>query len=270
MRVLILLVALSLPALPQQLVRVLSYNIHHGEGTDARIDLPRIAAIINSVRPDLVALQEVDIRTKRSLGVDQLLELAHLTGLQPVYGRTISHQGGLYGNAVLARLPVNGFINHDLPGREPRGLLEAVITPPPGSTTQLLHLLATHLDLNEPDRLASAARIHAVIASRPAGLPMILAGDMNAVIGSKPISALLVDWTLAQGDQPMLTSPASAPRRQIDLILVRPAARWRVVETRVLEEPVASDHRPILAVLELLPSPAAKSPAPPDPPRNLR
>ncbi|MBE0659987.1 MAG: endonuclease/exonuclease/phosphatase family protein [Bryobacteraceae bacterium] len=260
MRLLALFAALCLPALAQQTVRVLSYNIHHAEGLDGKIDLPRIAAIIRSVNPDVVALQEVDIRTQRSGGVDQLLELAKLTGMQPVYGRTIPHQGGLYGNAVLSRLPVNGFVNHALPGKEPRGVIQAMFDPLPAASGAAFDFLATHLDLNEPDRLAAAARIKESIAGRPAGRPMVLAGDMNAVPGSKPIEALLKDWNLAQGAQPLLTSPSANPRRQIDYIFVRPASRWRVVETRVLDEPVASDHRPLFAVLELLPE--SGSPAP--------
>jgi hypothetical protein len=40
-------------------LRVLSYNIHHGEGVDGKLDLARIAGAINSVKPDLVALQEL-------------------------------------------------------------------------------------------------------------------------------------------------------------------------------------------------------------------
>jgi endonuclease/exonuclease/phosphatase family metal-dependent hydrolase len=265
MRLAALLIAFALSAFAQQPVRVLSYNIHHAEGMDGKIDLPRIAAIIMSVDPDVVALQEVDIRTHRSGGVDQLLELAKLTGMQPVYGRTIPHQGGLYGNAVLSRLPVNGFANHPLPGKEPRGVIQAIFDPLPAASGAAFDFLGTHLDLNEPDRLAAVARINETVSERPDGRPMILAGDMNAVPGSKPIEALLRDWTLAQGAQPMLTSPSSNPRRQIDYIFVRPASRWRVVETRVLDEPVASDHRPVFAVLELLPDTGGTQAAQPVP-----
>lgn len=253
MRLFALLAVLSLPAVPQQTVRVLSYNIHHGEGLDGRIDLPRIAGVIRSVDPDVVALQEVDIRTGRSGEVDQLLELARLTGMQPVFGQTIPHQGGLYGNAVLARLPVAGFANHALAGREPRGVIDALVSPPPGTKGKTpFHFLATHLDLNEPDRLAAAARIEQVVNTWPPGTPAILAGDMNAVPGSKPVQALERIWTEAKGQAPLLTSPAQAPKRQIDYIFVRPAARWRVIEARVLDEAVASDHRPLFAVVELL------------------
>ena len=75
---------------------------------------------------------------------------------------------------------------------------------------------------------------------------------MTAAPGSKPIVALERGWTAAKAERPLLTSPAQAPRRQIDYIFFRPAARWRVVEVRVLDEAVASDHRPLFAVVELL------------------
>ncbi|MEX2025646.1 MAG: endonuclease/exonuclease/phosphatase family protein, partial [Pirellulaceae bacterium] len=61
-------------------LRVLTYNIHHGEGIDGKLDLPRIARVIESVDPDLVALQEVDRRVERTGSVDQPAELARLTG----------------------------------------------------------------------------------------------------------------------------------------------------------------------------------------------
>ena len=37
-------------------LRVLTYNIHHGEGTDGRVDLSRLAGVMSRVHPDLVAL----------------------------------------------------------------------------------------------------------------------------------------------------------------------------------------------------------------------
>ena len=47
-------------------VRVLTYNIHHGEGIDGKLDLDRIAKIISSVEPDLVSVQEVDQKVERT------------------------------------------------------------------------------------------------------------------------------------------------------------------------------------------------------------
>src|SRR5262245_26822074 len=77
-----------------QTLRVLSYNIHHGEGTDGKLDLARIAGVITAAKPDLVALQEVDRRATRTKGVDQTAELAKLTGLQAEFGKAIDLQGG--------------------------------------------------------------------------------------------------------------------------------------------------------------------------------
>jgi endonuclease/exonuclease/phosphatase family metal-dependent hydrolase len=47
-------------------LRVMSYNIHHGEGVDGKVDLPRLAGVIRAEAPDIVALQEVDQKTDRT------------------------------------------------------------------------------------------------------------------------------------------------------------------------------------------------------------
>jgi hypothetical protein len=51
-------------------LRVLTYNIHVGVGIDKKLDLQRIADVINHERPDLVGLQEVDRNVKRTEGKD--------------------------------------------------------------------------------------------------------------------------------------------------------------------------------------------------------
>jgi endonuclease/exonuclease/phosphatase family metal-dependent hydrolase len=58
-------------------IRVLTFNIHHGEGGDGVIDLERIADVINSVSPDLVGLQEVENGTTRT-GVSARFLSTHL------------------------------------------------------------------------------------------------------------------------------------------------------------------------------------------------
>jgi endonuclease/exonuclease/phosphatase family metal-dependent hydrolase len=87
-------------------VRVLCYNIHYGQGNDGVYNLERLAAVIADVKPDLVALQEVDVGVKRSGRVHQAMRLGELTGMAVRYGPTQHYQGGLYGNAVLTRLPI--------------------------------------------------------------------------------------------------------------------------------------------------------------------
>jgi len=233
-------------------LRVLSYNIHHGEGVDGKLDLERIARVILSVKPDIVALQEVDRKVGRTKGVDQPAELARLTGMHVVFGGNIPLAGGDYGNAVLSRYPIKRHVNHKLPNfdkGEQRGVLEVEIETP-GSKTPLL-VLATHLDFrrDERERLASAEFINK-LAAKDMTRTAILAGDLNAT----PKSATLVHfgklWTRSN-DKVLPTIPVDKPGQQIDYILLRPAEGWKVLETRVLPEAVASDHRGIMAVVEL-------------------
>jgi endonuclease/exonuclease/phosphatase family metal-dependent hydrolase len=250
--------AASETAAPQRVV-ALSYNIHHGEGMDGKIDLERLAAVIRSVSPDVVALQEVDRKTKRSGGVDQAEELARLTGMRMVYGRTMDYQGGEYGNAVLTRLPVKASANHALPftkGREPRAVLKVELAATPTSAEQassLFSFLATHFDFSKDstDRSSATSEIGRLAGAEP-NRPALLAGDLNSTPGSPTLKALGALWKVAGEGRELFTTPVARPRNQIDFILYRPADRWRVVEVRVLDEAIASDHRPILAVLELL------------------
>ena len=76
-------------------IRVLCYNIHYGQGTDGKYDIERLATVINRTKPDLVALQEVDVGVKRSGRVHEAQELADLTGMSVRYGPTQHYQGGL-------------------------------------------------------------------------------------------------------------------------------------------------------------------------------
>jgi len=232
-------------------LRVLCYNIHHAAGVDGRLDVPRIARVIQSVKPDLVALQEVDRNTTRTGKVDQAAELARLTRMNHVFGANIAFQGGQYGNAILSRYPITEHRNHLLPNvdaGEQRGVLAATIHMPKDRS---LSLLATHFDHRRPDaeRLASAKFVNQLTTKQPE-MPAIFAGDLNDVPASRTLQEIGRTWTRTNA-RIMPTIPVGQPARQIDYIFVRPKARWTLVETRVLAEAVASDHRAIFAIIEL-------------------
>lgn len=244
-------------------IRIVTYNIHHGEGVDRKFDLKRIANVLLAVEPHVVALQEVDQGTKRAGGVDQPAELAKLTGMTVVFGRNIDFDGGGYGTAVLTKLPMRkaesvklkSFYESTPKHQEQRAVqvLELDDKNEPG-----LLFLCTHLDYREPDdeRMASAKTINELVAKRGDELA-ILAGDLNAEPGSAPVEEFRKQWLIAgmQAEAkspkalPLLTFPADRPEKWIDYVLVRPAEKWEVVEVRVIEEAAASDHRPLLAVL---------------------
>jgi endonuclease/exonuclease/phosphatase family metal-dependent hydrolase len=256
---LFIILSLTLPALSKGQaaepirLRVLSYNIHHGEGIDGKLDLERIAKVILSVKPDLVALQEVDQKAKRSGSVDQPTELARLTKMHVVFGANIELEGGHYGNAVLSRFPITWHENHLLPNvdsGEQRGVLAAKIAVP--NVEQPLLLLASHFDhrSNTNERVQSAQAVNDLVKENTH--PALLMGDLNDVVGSDTLKLLDTAWQRTS-DKPLPTIPVGQPNRQIDFILFRPASRWKVIETRVLDEAVASDHRALFSVLDFQP-----------------
>src|SRR5215510_3662528 len=84
-------------------LRVMTYNIHVGVGMDKKLDLQRIADVINKEKPDLVGLQEVDRGVKRTEGKDEISELAAMTKMDYAFAHNLDYQGGMYGVAILSR-----------------------------------------------------------------------------------------------------------------------------------------------------------------------
>ncbi len=233
-------------------VRVLTYNILHGATTNNDFNLDTIAAIIRQVNPDLVALQEVDFKTRRALNYDLVTELGWRTGLAPIFGRAMPYDGGEYGEGILSRwsfISSRNVLLPNSPGNEPRAALEITTIINSGDT---ISFIGTHLDHlpDETDRIAQTREINAVFSSNR--YPTILAGDLNDVPGSRAIDLLETHWTPAYRSQDIEpTFPSHQPVRKIDYVLYRPANRWKVLSTEVICDRVASDHCALLVVLEL-------------------
>jgi len=227
--------------------RVMTFNIHHGEGLDGKLDLERIAAVIQQQGADIVSLQEVDKGLQRTARRDMPAELARLTGMTCVFSNNFATQGGEYGNAILSRFPVVSTTNHPLPkisANEPRGLLEARLQLPAGP----VRFMATHLDHRsiEEDRLAGVERIRQVIESDPQ-TPVIIAGDFNAAPNSETyrrLTSFLTDAWTASTQDPGYTIPATKPNRRIDYIFYR-APRLQPGNPKVVATP-SSDHLPVV------------------------
>jgi endonuclease/exonuclease/phosphatase family metal-dependent hydrolase len=233
-------------------LRVLTYNIHHGEGTDGVVDLSRLAGVVTSVRPDLVALQEVDEGTERASGVDELAELARLTDLHGVFGKAMDYWGGEYGVAVLSRWPLLRTHNDPLPNlaeHEPRTALTVEVAV--GNGGPRVEFTSTHLDQGrDPENRLAQARYLNERLVRQDDHATILAGDMNARPDTPVMEELEARWTNPPAADPTPIAPSGRPRLRVDYVLIRPAASWRVVESSIVNETVASDHRPLLVVLE--------------------
>jgi len=235
-------------------LRVMTYNIHHCEGVDGKLDLPRIASIINRQDCDLVALQEVDRNTMRSKSVDQIAELGKLTGLQPYFGKAIDYDGGEYGLGILSKLPVVVSKSMQLPSgpkREQRIALEVFVKPQncPGFV-----FVSTHLDHSsgENDRAIQNTELKRLFGVGPS--QSILAGDFNSTQNKPELEPILSKWVDVDSKEMSPTIPVLKPTRKIDYIFLQKDAPWTVESARVLDEPLASDHLPLLAILRFIAS----------------
>ena len=219
--------------------RVFCWNLHHGVGTDGKLDLPRIAAVIREAKPDMVTLQEVDQRCGRSGKVDQAAELATLTGMTGVFGKAMDFGGGAYGQAILSRHPILETKVHALPGKgEPRIAFEALIDFQ-GSPIRLVSL---HLDLDNAQRLDQAKAMVEIFRTRNS--PVILCGDFNDTLDSAPLKLFALPWSAVAKQASGFTHPAGKPSTAIDHFVVKGIEPSGLL--KVIDEAVASDHRPIM------------------------
>jgi endonuclease/exonuclease/phosphatase family metal-dependent hydrolase len=232
--------------LPTRQLRVMTYNIHHGEGTDGRIDLERIAKVIRDAKPDLVALQEVDKNVKRSGEVDQTSELARLTQMHGRFGKQIPYEGGDYGQAVLSRFAVSELTVHWLPG-EPERQRRIAVAGDVDFGARKVVFASTHLHHNNVEfREQQATALNDLF--RDSEQPVILAGDLNAYPDSRAIEILGHHWSnTAVKTANCFTFPAVGPKHQIDYILYQPR-RSQLISRKavVIDESLASDHRPLV------------------------
>ncbi len=232
-------------------MRAVTFNIHHGVGTDGQLDLERIARTIEPLHADVIGLQEVDRRFgERSDFVDQPRTLSRRLGMRLAYGPALDleplHPGGprrRYGNAVLSRYPIVGRSTALLPRTaavEQRALLRARID----LGDRLVDAYTTHLEAHDAgQRALQAGAVATILAYR--GGPRVLLADLNARpdgVEMAAIAAVLDDaWTVGTGRG--LTYPAATPARRIDVVIhsadMVAAAAWVVATT-------VSDHRPVV------------------------
>ena len=225
-------------------ITMLTYNIRHGAGMDNAMNLERQAAIIKACEADVVALQEVDSVTNRSGMIDEAAYLAQENEMVGTFGRAIDFDGGKYGVAVLSKEKPLSVKNIPLPGAEPRTLLVCEF--------EQFVFACTHLDLEELNRLASVEII--VNEAMTWDKQFFLCGDWNDEPDSQFMERMKEWFTIlsnTNGDDVLyptfLSFPADEPNRCLDYVA---GFGQNVVKrsSEVLNEPEASDHRPVLVV----------------------
>ena len=224
------------------LLRLASYNLHKCRGLTGPHAPERNLAVIAALKPDIIALQEVDFRHgARPEALPRRL-IRDATGLVPAnmtttgenslggHGQTILMRPELAEQAVLRRLP--------LPGIEPRG---AVVLRLPRLT-----VIGVHLGLARSSRRAQLARITAQ-AARIADDNIVLMGDFNEWHDSRGLESLAGFRIVAPGP----SYPAPLPQFRLDRIAMShhlTLLRHGVFTGAQARD--ASDHLPIWAEIE--------------------
>jgi endonuclease/exonuclease/phosphatase family metal-dependent hydrolase len=221
---------------------------------DKKLDLARIAEVINEKRPDLVGLQEVDRGVRRTNGVDQIAELARLTKMEYAFAPNLDYQGGKYGVAILSRHPILA-IDHrryqNLREAERRGFLRVEIR----FGGRRVHFVTTHLDYQHADgRLFEARQL--LKALEEVRGPLILTGDFNDEPAGETYKLLTQTYIDAYGGATKnpaggLTYPSDKPRKRIDYIFVRKGDGLSVKGADAESRSQASDHLPFVAFVEV-------------------
>ncbi|MBC8220981.1 MAG: endonuclease/exonuclease/phosphatase family protein, partial [Proteobacteria bacterium] len=211
------------------MLTIVSWNIQYGKGVDGRIDLHRIADVVEQDElPDVLCLQEVSRNDPETAnGSDQVSELQKFfPNYEIFYGASQNRSGGKdggrrqFGNLILTRRSPLQVLHHVLPSpADPkarfmsRQTTEMLLST--GSGT--LRLMNTHLEFfSEKQQLAQVQRIRelheeACAQSREAGLDfpntpfariersekMLICGDFNFVPESA--SYQLITSAFAEG-----------------------------------------------------------------------
>lgn len=247
------------PPAPDRPLRVMSFNIHHGEGRDGTLDLSRIADVIRDSDAEVVGLQEVDRHwSDRSDFVDQASWLARELNMHVAFGANLDRDPlepgeprRQYGNAILTRWPILERDNTYLPrfdGHEQRGLLRARIAVR-GVPVQVY---STHLQHNDAaERRAQVRAIRSVIGTPEDSV--LLLGDLNATPQAPEVEALvdgLVDAWAAAGIGDGATYTSTDPTKRIDYVLTSDDVVARTAAVVTSNAP-ASDHLPVASTVAL-------------------
>ncbi|GAA0570846.1 endonuclease/exonuclease/phosphatase family protein [Craurococcus roseus] len=251
------------------MLRLLTYNVRSCRGTDGRLSPERIAEVIAGARPDVVALQELDMGRARTNGLDQAHAVAQELGMRFHFHPALHVEEERYGDALLSALPMRLVKAGPLPGLsrlpllEPRGALWVAVDLGGGVELQVVN---THLGLVARERLAQAAALlGAGWLGHPdcRGKPAVLLGDFNAVSRSPAYRLLAGRLRDAQravpGHRPRPTFPARWPVIRIDHVFLGEGVEaLRAEARRGVVERVASDHLPLVVDVEVAGAPPAR------------
>ncbi len=241
-----------------QKIRVLSYNIYHGESPTkpGTANLVEISQLIQKLNPDVVALQEVDSLTGRTAKIygnryDLMEILSKETGLDGYFGKAMNYDGGGYGEGLLIRKG-SAFETFLLPN-------------PAGGETRAIAWAKTKLNIGEEIYFGGTHLCHQFTENRIAQLeailsqaeklekPIIWVGDLNFTPESVEYRRILKKWkdAGAESGNQQNTYGSKENGGRIDYIWYD-SEKFELIEYKVIQVPY-SDHFPVWAILKIKP-----------------
>lgn len=241
-------------------ISLMTYNVHSCIGTDKKASPERIAEVIASYGPDIVALQELDVVLLRSGMVDQAKEIAGHLNMHFHFHPSFSIEKGYFGNAILSRYPTRLVKADELPTFQYRRLLEkrGALWTEMRVEGSKVNLINTHLGLDRNERRSQIDTLLGPdwLGNPACSTPVILCGDLNASplsgIYRKIITRLYDVQKTITGERSRNTWPACFPLMRIDHIFV--SSDIVVTETSVPRTTLtqsASDHLPLVAHIKI-------------------
>jgi len=225
-------------------LRLATWNVHGGVGSDRRRDVARIVSVLRELEADVIALQEV---APLALEEGVLRHARDDLAMHVIKGRTLRRRNADFGNALLSRYPVVKSTSLDLTvaQHEPRNAIDARLS----VGAHELRVLATHLGLRPAERREQVQRILGAFDNAPLGQAVVM-GDVNEwYLWGRPLRWLHERFALAHAPA---TFPARRPMLKLDRIWGHPAGALRDVAVhRSKLARMASDHLPLVASFEL-------------------
>ena len=228
-------------------VRIATFNIKHATRADDRVDHRALVRSCAALNADVLGMQEVDRHRARTKFRDQAALVARRLGYEVVYGAVIHHgRFGQYGNALLARGPIDQVDHFALPKPSRRQRRAAVIArvslPDRVLTVAVTHLQHHPTGLDESQREAPA-QLRALLdrlVSR--STPLVVLGDFNLGAGRAGPPLLSAGFDVVPS---LPTFPRDNPRTTLDYVAVQ---GMRVLAVEVVATDI-SDHRAVVATL---------------------
>lgn len=238
-------------------LKVMTYNIHIGNPPSKGagfVDMIAIARVINKYKPDLVALQEVDVNTLRSgKGLHQAKELSRLTGMNFFFAKAVDRSEGDYGVAVLSRFPIIEEKGYRLPVTEgSQGEIRGAALIIVQAKDQKIAFVSSHFDhMSDKDRQLQSEKLNEVIRAH-AEYPLIVGADFNMTPENEVMNVLKEELIPGCSACP-LTFSAVKPTETIDYIMQnkKSAEFFKIANYETISEPYASDHLPVVAEFQV-------------------